>query len=102
MKTSTKSAIIFSAVFAASLMAFALLASIPAHAGEESAWGAAQNFANGVNGRVVNCVGQADQQASCRVAEYTTKGTVRTYQLACSFGSSGYYCDETSRTEQRY
>ncbi len=102
MNNQTKAAVKFSAVFFGSLMAFALMAAIPAHAGEESAWGAAENFARGVNGRVVNCVNQADQQASCRVAEYTTRGTVVTYQLACSFGSSGYYCDETSRSEKQY
>ena len=100
-KSATKSAVKFAVVVFGSLMALAVLAG-SAQAGEESAFGAAQNFANGVNGRVVNCVDQADQTTSCRVSEYTTRGTVVTYQLACFFGSAGYNCSEQNRTEQRY
>lgn len=76
--------------------------SMSAKAGSATAHEAAQLFANEVNGRVVNCVAQADGVTSCRVAEYTTRSTVITYQLACTFGSSGHFCFETNRFESNY
>lgn len=101
----TRSNKTFAVTMIVALFGFAALATIsaPVKASTETPSAAAQEFAQGVNGRVVNCREQANDTAACRVAEYTTKGTVITYQLACQLKPhGGFHCEEVSRETKKY